>query len=226
MTAKAPGRRVLQIHVPDAPNFKPHIEELLKTAGIKSIPDVRTILDTNLNLAWAETNIGPDRPKGRAYHDLVAQVCRSIMQTQKLLRRLEKHPYWQNIAVDLCPVGDGTINTVTVRELIMRGYSLPRNPPRIGPLPERPPPTTEIFAVVSRQRILDRLLRQMVWREPKRRRGRQRELDKRIVVARAVSFFRQYSTSPPTQYVDGPCFKFCKRFFPTTNWCLSPNAMS
>jgi hypothetical protein len=90
--------------------------------------------------------------------------------------------------------------------------AIPRNPPPLGSLPERAAPGSSI-AAINRQRVLDRLRREIAHKKPTRKRGHQKELDKAIIVARAVSFFRRYSPLEPTEYWDGPCVKFCRRFY-------------
>ena len=67
--------------------------------------------------------------------------------------------------------------------------------------------------MINRQRVLERLLRQLDVFNPKRKRGGQRNLTNREVVARAAHFFRQYSTAKLTTYPDGKFAIFCKRFY-------------
>jgi hypothetical protein len=62
--------------------------------------------------------------------------------------------------------------------------------------------------------------------KPTRKRGNQEELDKSLVVARAVSFLQRYSSEKPTTSFDGPCVKFCRHFYEiVTGLTLSPSGL-
>jgi hypothetical protein len=195
---------------PGAPDFTPHIEELLKLAGIAGTPDTRNALDWFLQQGWVDSELERQRGK-RAPPELFEQLETSIKKTQKLLRRLGKFPPTRNIEFDMgCYVGEGTISVASWQEGME--LVLPRNPPPLDSYPE-PIPTGATIAMINRQRVLDRLLRQLDVFNPKRKRGGQRNRTHRAVVARASHFFRQYSTAKLTTYPDGKFVPFCKLFY-------------
>jgi hypothetical protein len=209
---EAPGRKIL---ASDAPDFEIHIPKLLKEGDIEDSPVVRYSLGDELTLAWAE-----EIPQKQPEVELFDQLTNSIKKTQNLLRRLEKFPQWRNVGVEFCPVGEGTIS-------MMAGgaVALPRKPPPLGSLPEWAAPGSSI-AAINRQRVLDRLLREIAHKKRTRKQGHQKELHKAIIVARAVSFFRQYSSVEPTGYWDGPCVKFCRHFYEiVTGVTLGPSGL-
>jgi hypothetical protein len=193
------------IRAPEAPDFAPHIDELLEKAGVTKTPNARSSLESYLHLAWADVR----SERVRAPPEDFKQLKDSIKKTQTLLRRLEKFQASSEIGCDFCPVGEGTISIAKFPQTL----ELPRNPPPLGPLPERIPPggTT---AAINRKRMLDRLLREIAHtHEPRRKRGNQQERDKFLVAAHARSFFRQFSTVEPTTYFNGPFAKFCRSFY-------------
>ena len=210
---KAPGPNVCE---PEAPDFEAQIPELLKKGCVQESAETRYVLDLELKLAWAEGGLKRELQQKPPSADLFKQLTQSIKRTQVLLRQLEGFPQWHNIGADLCAIGEGTISTESVQELMTRGtIGLPRNPPPVDglPLPEVVAPSSTL-AMINRQRVLDRLLREIAHKKPtSRTRGNQEELDKSLIVARAVSFLQRYSSVKPTTYFDGPCVKFCRRFY-------------
>jgi hypothetical protein len=201
---KAPGPKIV---APDAPYFEIHIPELLKEGDIEDSPLAKYWLGVELTLAWADGGARQEIQQKQPDADLFDQLTNSIEKTQRLLRKLEKFPQWRNIGCDLCAVGEGTIS-------MMAGgtVAIPRNPSPPGSLPERAAPGSSI-AAINRLRVLDRLRRDIAHKNPTRKRGNQKELDKSLIVTRAVSFFRQHSSAKPTTYFDGPCVKFCRHFY-------------
>ena len=196
---------------PDAPDFTPHIQELLELTGIAGTPDARKALDWFLQQGWVDSELERERGKP-APPELFKQLETSIKKTQKLLRRLGKFPPTRNIEFDMaCYVGEGTINVATWQEGME--LKLPRNPPPLVWCYPEPIPFGSTIAMINRQRVLERLLRQLDVFNPKRKRGGQRNLTNRAVVARAAHFFRQYSTAKLTTYPDGKFAIFCKRFY-------------
>jgi hypothetical protein len=215
----SPNKSMVSVRVPGAPDFGPSIEKLLKVGGVTSTADARSSLDSNLQLAWVESRRREQAPKG-----YFTQLEDSIEKTQRLLRRLAKFRSTRDIGFDVCPVGDGgpvgdgcpggdgMIAVVTAREMVLgKPVELPRNPPQLPPGGDRF--ATDLVAAINRERVLDRLLREVARLKPKRKRGNQEERDKLVIVARAASFFREYSTVEPTTYFDGPFVKFCKGFY-------------
>ena len=183
-----------EIRTPGAPDFSPHIERLLKEANIRNTPDARSSLFSSLHLAWGDVQLERMYQKTRIPSILYRSLNNSIKETQRLLRRLEKLQL-RGIDTDRCPVVDGTALTQ----------------PIVGWFDEVPPGATMV--VFNRQRMLDRLLRDIARYNPKRKRGRQQERDKFLIVARASHFFRQYSPEKPTGYPNGRFAKFCKKFY-------------
>jgi hypothetical protein len=204
------GRRPI-LFVPGAPDFGPHLEELLTLAGITSTYDTRGDLDSNLQQAWATSAEERTSQQQRPAPELVRQLKSSIKQTQRLLARFERS-HVRDIHFIQAPVGEdeGTVNTATVRDMILgSGPSLPRNPPPLARFDH----IVGAGAAINTQRVLDRLLRELDRNAPKRKRGNQEKRDKREIVFHAASFFRQHSNKPPTTYSNGSFVKFCKSFY-------------
>ena len=97
-TGRASGP--LRVRVPEAPDFGPHLEEVLTKAGAKSTPDARLDLDSRLQLAWAhcaehrrsqqKAQLSPTQQ--RALLRRFEQLERSIKKTKRLLGVLRKQP--------------------------------------------------------------------------------------------------------------------------------------
>ena len=197
---------------PDAPDFTPHIEGLLKLAGIAGTPEARDALDWFLQQGRVDVEL--ERQRKPAPPELFKQLETSIKKTQMLLRSLGKFPPTRNIEFDMgCYVGEGTISVAPRQEGKGMELSLPRNPPPLGPYPELVPAGATTVAMINRQRVLDRLMRDLEVFKPKRKLGGQRNLTHRAVIARAAHFFRQYSTAELTAYPGGKFATFCKRFY-------------
>jgi hypothetical protein len=215
-----------KISVPEAPDFEAHIPELLKKGCVRksAAAEAKYVLDRELKLAWAEGGLKRELQQKPPSAELFKQLTNSIRRTQGLLRQLEGHPQWRNIGFDLCAIGEGTISIESAQELMTEGtIGLPRNPPPLGPLPEVA--ASDTLAMINRRRVLDRLLREIA-HKPTRKRGNQEELDKSLIVARAVSFLQRYSSKKPTTSFDGPCVKFCKHFYEiVTGVTLSPSGL-
>jgi hypothetical protein len=170
------------ITVPGAPDFSPHFENLLKTAGAESTPASRTALISSLQQAWGEFQYEL-RQQSEATPELVKTAMNSIQMTIGLLAKLEKCREWRDVGFDYCPVDDATISIAKFPNAV----ELPRNPPSLGRLPERLPPHG-IQAGVNRKRMLDRLLREIDHQNRKRKRGNQTDRDKTAVVGYAGFF--------------------------------------
>src|SRR5262249_30298405 len=112
--AEARIPKPLRIRVPGAPNFRRHVDELLEVASVRDTPDSRATLDSNLQLAWGESST---LRKGRAPPEIFKQLKAHIEKTQVLLRKLGRFPATRDIGCDFCPVGDGTVSTLTVQEM-------------------------------------------------------------------------------------------------------------
>jgi hypothetical protein len=217
--------------VPGAPDFGPHVEELIATGGFADTPEMRSRLKFELECGWADYE--DERQYSEPPSKLLNDIESSVKKTRALLLKLEKYGSTRNIIFDYCIVGDGTIAVVTGQDLYAKGYSLPRHPPPPKSLFVRLPPGGSM-AVINREQILTRLLMDCARRKPGRKklkkpkgmRGRRRENDKRLIVARAASFFRDYSREKPTSYFDGPLVKFCRRFFEVaTGKLLTPSGL-
>jgi hypothetical protein len=217
---------IAQITVPGAPDFAPHLEELLEKAGLTNTPDARSTLDSNLQSAWGEYQFERESERGRAPPELFNQLESSVKKTRGLLRRLERFHRLRDIGVDICAVGEGTVDIASAREFILeKDLVLPRNPPGLRSGPEQVPPGGTL-AMISRKRMLDRLLRDIARFKRKRKQGHQRELDKAVIVAYAASFFRQFSTAETTTYFNGSFAKFCKKFYEVvTGEALTKNGL-
>jgi hypothetical protein len=186
------GRRPI-LFVPGAPDFGPHLEELLTLAAITNTYDTRGDLDSNLQQAWAANEDERRSQKQRPAPELVSQLKDSITLTQRLLARFERL-HARDIHFIQAPVGEdeGTVNTATVRDMILgSGPSLPRNPPPLAWLDH----IVGAGAAINTQRVLDRLLREVDRYAPKRKRGHQEERHKREIVFHAASFFDDIPTS-------------------------------
>jgi hypothetical protein len=196
--------------MPGAPDFAPHIDELLKLAHVTNTPDARNALDWHLCSAWGTNRLQNLRGKSGP-PELFKQLERSIKKTQKLLRKLGMFPPTEDIEFDrLCYLEESTITVAT-----QKGGMVPvaaRDPPPLGSYPVFIPPGATM-ATINRQRVLDRLLRDLDWVKPKRKRGGQRNPTYQAVVAFAGHYFRQYSTAKLTTYPDGKFAPFCKRFY-------------
>lgn len=175
-----------------APDFSPHVRQLLKLANAKYTADTRSSLVSTLNLAWAEVELTRKLQKQRIPARLFDPLNDSVKRTQKLLRRLEMD-HLPDIAIDEWAV-------------------LNRRAITPGKMFDEVPPGATIVAF-NRHQMLDRLLRDLARYNPKRKRGHQQERDKLIIVARAGHFFRQYSPKQLTSYSDGMFAVFCKRFY-------------
>jgi hypothetical protein len=143
--------------------------------------------------------------------ELLKDLEDSIRKTRQLLQRVEAFPGSRDVGCDFCPMGDGAFNITTVREMMLGGLELPRNPPPVR-WPQRAAPD-ELVAAINRKWILDRLLIEIRRHNKQRRQGGQKKPDQRAIVARAAYFFRQYANEKPTTYFDGPFYKFCRSFY-------------
>jgi AAA ATPase domain len=209
--------------VHEAPDFGPQVKGLLEIGNLKDTPEIRSSLKFELELGWVDVEI--EREHGIAPLDLFDDLEKSVEETRKLLMRFENYRNMRNIIFDHCVVGEGTVNVVTAQDLYARGYSKPRGSHPLPRVPERLPPNGSM-AVINRERTLARLLRDLAYRKPRRKRGGQHELEKRYIVARAAGFFRAFSKDEPTDYAYGPFFKFCKKFYEViTRKTLSPNGL-
>jgi AAA ATPase domain len=208
--------------VPEAPDFGPQVKGLLETGNLKDTPEIRSSLKFELELGWVDVDI--EREHGIAPLDLFDDLEKSVEETRKLLMRFENYGNMRNIIFDHCVLGDGAVNVVTARDLYAKGYSKPYGSQGSARVPRLPPNGSMV--VTNRERILDRLLRDLAYRKPRRKRGGQHELEKRYIVARAASFFRAFSKDEPTDYAHGPFFKFCKKFYEViTRKTLSPSGL-
>jgi hypothetical protein len=203
--AKAPGPK---ISAPDAPNFEAHIPKLLEYAGIEDTSLARYWLNCELIFAWVEGDAERERQNKQPMADLSDRLSKSIKKTLRLLRQLEKFPQWQMIGFDRCATGEGTVSVRSAGGTV----GIPKNPQPLGSFPEVVAPGGTL-ALINRHRVLERLQREIDYKKRNRKRGNQEEHDKSLIVTRAVSFFRQYSLVEPTTYFDGPCVKFCRRFY-------------
>src|SRR5215469_6545513 len=194
-----------------APDFSPHVEELLKLAAIKSTPDAHDALDSHLQMAWG-TNRLQNLRRQSAPPELFERLKTSIKKTQNLLRRLGTFPPTEVIEFDMqCYIEEGTITVATQKGL---RHVAPRDPPPLGSyLDPEEIPASATMATINRQRVLDRLLRDLDRSKPKRKRGGQRNTTYQAVVGFAGHFFRQYSSAKLTTYPGGKFVPFCKLFY-------------
>jgi hypothetical protein len=189
-----------------APDFSPHLEKLLRLAGITNTPDSRDALDWHLQTAWAAIRLQNLRGQS-APPELFKQLENSIKKTQRLLRRLGTFPPTEDIEFDMhCYLEEGTITVAAEKGLV---HVTPRDPPPLGSYPELIP-ADSTRATINRQRVLDRLTRNLDRLKPKRKRHNPTHQD---VVACAGEFFRQYSAAKLTTYPGGKFVPFCKFFF-------------
>jgi hypothetical protein len=201
------------IYVPGAPDFQPLIPELLATAKIKHTSVARHKLDNHLKMAWIECAMTRKNRENPAPPKLIEQLTKSITKTSQLLRRLSKQSRWRDIGFDICSVDDETVTTMTVSELISGGtLDLPRNPPPLAPTIDDYRGADTLVAI-NRQRMLDRLLRDLSRLKPHKKRGGQEQKEITSLIQRAHIFFREHSPSEPTQHFDGPFVKFCRYFY-------------
>ena len=178
-----------------APDFGPHIEKLLELAGIMNTLDTRRALDWYLQMAWGTVRLQNLRGQS-ASPDLFKQLETSIKKTQQLLRKLGTFPPTEDIEFDMhCYLEEGTITVATQKGLL---HVTPRDPPPLGSYPELIP-AGATRATINRQRVLDRLVRDLNRLKPKKKRGGQPNLTYQAVVACAGDFFRQYSTAKLTR---------------------------
>ena len=199
-----PPRRIV---VPGAPDFNPHLERLLKCAGIANLPNNQAHLDNSLKQAWLSRN-RPSTPPS----DLLDDFDRSIRNTQRLLRQLAQFSRSRDIAFHLCPVGEGTISVETLREMKTgKPVELPRQPPPLATSRIEIFPADGMVAAINVSRLLDRVRRKAKWL--KRRRGRQPENVKANIVACAADFCRRHSNLQLTTYPNGNFANFCKEFY-------------
>ncbi len=214
--------------VPEAPDFGPHVEELITTGGFADTPEIRSHLKLELELGWLDYEL--ERQHGEPRSKLLDDIEFSVKKTRALLLELEKFGGTGNIIFDHCVVGDGTVAVVTAKDIYAKGFSLPRHSRPPESLFMRLPPGRSM-AVINREQVLNRLLldcarRKPGRKKPERKRGRRRELDKRLIVARAAGFFRDHSTETPTTYFEGPFVRFCKGFYEVvTRKTLGPSAL-
>jgi len=194
-----------------APDFRPYIEKLLGLAGIANTPDARDALDRCLQGAWCSSQLA-DLHRKSAPPELFKQLKTSIKKTQQLLRQLGAFPPTEDIKFDmLCYLEEGTI-TVAANGV---SYVIPlRDPPPLGSyLDFEVIPAGATRATINRQRVLDRLLRDLDRSKPKRKRGGQRNAIYQAVVGFAGLFFREYSSAKLTTYPGGEFVSFCKLFY-------------
>jgi hypothetical protein len=188
-----------------APDFSPHVRQLLDLANVKYTGDTRSSLVSILNLAWADFDLERMGQKQRIPEDLFKSLNVSIKHTQKLLRRLQID-YLPDIGTDEWAV-------------------LNRRAITPGKMFDEVPRGATVVAF-NRQQMLDRLLRDIGRYNPRRKRGHQQEREKFMILARAGKFFRQYSPEKVTTYSDGPFARFCKRFYEiVTGELLSGSAL-
>jgi hypothetical protein len=197
-----------------APDFAPHIEELLKLAAITSTPDARDALDSHLRMAWGANRLQNLRGQS-ASPNLFKQLGKSIRKTQQLLQKLGTFAPTEDIEYDIsCYLEEGTITVATQKGLRHVG---PRDPPPLGSyLNLEKIPIDATMATINRQRVLDRLMRDLDRVKPKRKRGGKRNQVHQSVVGFAGHFFRQYSMAKLTTYPDGKFAPFCKLFYEVT----------
>jgi hypothetical protein len=194
-----------------APDFSPHIEELLGLAGIANTPDARDALGRCLRGAWGSSRLANLRGRS-APPKLFKQLKTSIKKTQQLLGRLATFPPTEDIKFDvLCYLEEGTI-TVARKGV---SYVVPlQDPPPLGSyLDFEVIPAGATMATINRQRVLDRLVRDLERSKPKRKRGGQRNPTYQAVVGFAGCFFRAYSSAKMTTYPGGKFVPFCKLFY-------------
>jgi hypothetical protein len=199
------------LEIEGAPDFTPHFEGLLKHAGVADTPYNRSALNTALRLAWVDHAMTLEE-KEHPPSELLKQLDQNIDKTQGLFRRLARFPPSRNIALEFCPLGEGTVGVETVHEMKWgKPVSLPQKPPPLGPLPEKVHPDGRI-ALINVSRLLERV-RRKIGRLKRRRRGRAHDYGKSAVVAYASLFFREHSKLKFNVYPDGDFATFCKLFY-------------
>ncbi len=175
-----------------APDFSPHVRQLLKLANVKYAADSRSSLVSTLNLAWAEAALERRIQRQRIPARLFKSLNDSIKHTQRLLRRLEKD-YLPDIATDEWAVLKGRAITPGKFSYVV--------------------PAGATIVAFNRQQVLDRLLWDIARYNRTRKRGHQKEEIKFVTVARAADFFRRHSPEDLTSYSNGHFAIFCKRFY-------------
>ena len=191
-------------------DFEAHIPELLKMGCVKESaePEAGYVLDHELKSACVNRFVKRELYEKPPSADLFKQLTNSIKKTQGLLRRLSQ---WRKMDWNIYLNGEGTVMILTLK--------------RKGGLPDQAVPLGHPV-IIDRQRVLDELLREIDDMKPTRKQGNQEELDKYVIVARAVSFLQRYSSEKLTTYFDGACVKFCRRFYEVvTGVTLGPSGL-
>ena len=106
------ARRARDIRIPGV-DFEPHIDRLLKLAGVVNTKDARLSLNNCLGMARAHWDLDLESKKMRIPAEHLNMLEASIRKTQSLLRNSEKYLGSQRIRFIRCPVGEGTVATQT-----------------------------------------------------------------------------------------------------------------
>jgi hypothetical protein len=187
------------VEIPGA-DFKPHIDRLLKVAGVVNTTDTRLRLDSCLVMARAfawDLNV---MRQSKIPTEELSTLETSIKRVQILLRKSEKYLGSKRIRFIDCPVGEGTVATY--------------DPSSLGSSRSEEVPDGGMRATINVQRSLDRVLREISReKREKRSQARPREEGKRAVVAYAAKFFREYSPEAVTAYPSGKFATFCRSFY-------------
>jgi hypothetical protein len=139
-------------------------------------------------MAWGTIRLQNLRGQSVSPH-LFKQLETSIKKTQQLLRKLGTFPPTEDIEFDMrCYLEEGTITVATQKGLL---HVTPRDPPPLGSYPEFIP-AGATMATINRQRVLDRLVRDLNRLNPKKKRGGQPNLTYQAVVACAGDFLRRH----------------------------------
>src|SRR5262249_17788090 len=140
---KRQGEKVGQAKTPRPPrargmripgvDFEPHIDRLLKLAGVVNTDDARLSLNISLGMARADWDLDLETRKARIPTEELSTLEISIKRVQILLRNSEKYLDSQRIRFVHCPVGEGTVATRTF-EPGKWGETVPFPPDPLPPL--------------------------------------------------------------------------------------------
>jgi hypothetical protein len=190
----------------------PHINDLLKIAGVES-PEARCALEMSIQIAQADNHLARKSQEGRAPPELFEQLEKSIKKTIALLGRLEKYPHSRDIGFEIHPVGGGIVDAATIREMILQGRDLvvSRRPWTEHNDPRRLAVSGMVASVSVRNLLL--AFQATVRKSRKRKRGQPKKDDKMGVAFYAAGFFCLHSPHQPSSDFRNPFRDFAEQFY-------------